>query len=108
MRIKIFILPFQTKFDGFDDSSMRKFLMDKEIVYVQDYFFESNNHPYLTLVVGYNETVPGEKQRVVKKNRDEWKKHLTEKNIPLFNSFVNRWSYFAVFRLEPYRTIVTA
>ena len=82
--------------------------MDKEIVYVQDYFFESNNHPYLTLVVGYNETVPGEKQRVVKKNRDEWKKHLTEKNIPLFNSFVNRWSYFAVFRLEPYRTIVTA
>jgi len=86
MRIKVFTLPFHSSIDGFDDNPMRNFLADKNVVLIREHFFTKNDKPYLAIIACYHQTIKEEPIKNKKKNRDEWKQHLDETDIPLFNT----------------------
>jgi len=53
MLIKIFSLAFDPLHNGFDDSEIRDFIKDKEVLSIQEFFFVRHQTPYLALVVKY-------------------------------------------------------
>ena len=86
MRIKVVTLSFNEAMAGFDDDPMREFLADKDVVFIREHFFKENNRPYIAIIACYHETVKERAQLLKKKNRDEWRKHLKDDDLPLFNT----------------------
>ena len=58
MQVKIFTMPFNSQLGVFDDESFNDFTKDKELVSVNDYLFQRDEIPYLTLVVKYKQLSP--------------------------------------------------
>lgn len=99
MLIRIFSLTFNSALGGFDDSGIREFLRDKELISVRDHLFIRNEIPYLTLVVKYfpyrTEIEPGGQARAPLAQRDSgqnqskrdesWRALLQEADMGLFN-----------------------
>ena len=87
MLVKIFSLTFNSVRGGFDDSELRDFMKDKEIISITDHLFVRNEIPYLTLIFKYfpfrKEVEPENKG--TSKRDESWKKDLTEKDMSLFN-----------------------
>jgi superfamily II DNA helicase RecQ len=96
MLLRIFCLTFNSALGGFDDSGVREFLRDKELISVRDHLFVRNEIPYLTLVVKYfpfraeaeqtqsrlASSGPGSHPQ----RRDEsWRELLQESDMGLFN-----------------------
>ncbi len=95
MQVKVFCLPFNGTISGFDDSELRSFLKDKDVIGVAEHFFLRNEVPYLTMTVkyqGFVETVPQHKIDASSKADDSWKELLTEADMGLFN-ILREWRY---------------
>ena len=90
MLFRIFTLRFNQLLQGFDDSEVVEFIKDKTVLSLRDYFFLRNEIPYLAIVLLYEphgEDTGLTKTGGKKKARDEsWRKLLTEKDMPLFDS----------------------
>lgn len=89
MILKIFTISFNSLACEFDDSIMKDFLKDKEIISITDFHFIKNDVPYLTFVIKYSslcsEFEQNIKSREKKNNDEDWKKLLTESDMGLFN-----------------------
>lgn len=92
MNVKIFTLKFNVLTCSFDDTEVRIFVADKEVQSIHDHAFTHQGMPYLTLVVVYNPAAGvNENPMPTGKNhanaRDEnWRKILSDADIPLFNT----------------------
>lgn len=85
--IKIISLTFDSVRGNFDDTPVREFLKDKEVVSIDDHFFLRNEVPYLTLIIKYfpyrQEINPG---IAPNGKRDEaWRESLGEADMGVFN-----------------------
>jgi len=93
MLIKVFSLKFDALLGGFDDSPVRDFTQDKEVLQVRDHLLIRNEIPYLILVIKYypfrveagkvKTATEGDKQAA----SEAWKKELSDAEMPLFNLF---------------------
>lgn len=87
MLVKILSLTFDSARGNFDDSLLREFLKDKEVISVTDHFFVKNEIPYLTLIVKYfpiRAEVDAELSPQGK--RDEaWREMLSESDMVVFD-----------------------
>jgi ATP-dependent DNA helicase RecQ len=90
MLTKVITLRFSSTLDGFDDTPLRDFIKDKEVVSMQNHFFIKNDSPYLTIVINYTlKPVAAEKpaeNQIAGKRDESWRKRLTEADMPLFNA----------------------
>ena len=87
MLIKVISLTFDSAIGNFNDSEVRDFLKDKEVISIQEHFFVKNEVPYLTLVVKY---FPYRQELdstlAPQGKRDEaWREMLLESDMGLFN-----------------------
>ena len=57
VRVKLFTLRYSSTPGGFDDSPIREFQRDKEILAVREYFFAVNEVPHLTCSLTYQEAI---------------------------------------------------
>jgi hypothetical protein len=51
MLLHIITLKFNSVLERFDDTELKEFIKDKEVLSVKDYFFTKNETPYLALVI---------------------------------------------------------
>lgn len=92
MLSRVITLHFNTAIGQFDDTPLREFIKDKEILSIRDHFFIKNEMPYLALVVKYNMLHPAivntrdDSQGKQQKRDDSWRELLKESDMPLFNS----------------------
>jgi len=54
IRFKLFTLKYDMKLAGFDDSSVRRFLADKQLLRVDEQFFEHAGVPHIALLLVYS------------------------------------------------------
>lgn len=87
MLIKMISLAFDSVLGTFDDSPLREFLKDKEIISIRDHFFIRNEVPYLTVVVRYFPTRQEiDPAMAPQGKRDEaWRELIGESDTGLFN-----------------------
>lgn len=91
MFLKIFTIPFNSLICEFDDSIMKDFLKDKEIISINEYHFVKNDTSYLTFVIKYSslrsefETHKDQISKEKTNNDESWKKLLAESDMSLFN-----------------------
>lgn len=90
MLVKIISLKFDSITGSFDDTPIRDFTQDKEILQVRDHLFIRNEIPYLILIVKYypyrQEAAVENRPGNVKQTQSEsWKRELKDGEIPLFN-----------------------
>ncbi len=97
MQVKIFTMPFNSQLGVFDDEEFNSFIKDKELVSANDYLFQRDEIPYLTLVVKYKQLASvvmsasnGTKPQEKTKNNEEWRKLLDDESMPLFNT-LRQW-----------------
>lgn len=87
--IKLFTLRFSEKIDGFDDEQVRGFMADKTVIAIENWFFMKHNIPYLTIMLTYEPTpAAGDSRSPVgdqNAKQEDYRKHLTDESIPLFN-----------------------
>ncbi len=91
MLLHVFTLRFDALLEGFDDTPVRDFVKDKEVLALGAHFFSKNQGHYLTVVVTYTlpsptaaaapRTVPARTPREA-----PWRDLLTEADLPLFNT----------------------
>jgi len=90
MLTKVITLRFNDLLDGLDDSPLREFIKDKEVISVRDHFFTRNEQPYLVVLVNYNlkpiVTEAAESGRESKRKKESWRELVAEADIPLFNT----------------------
>ena len=89
MLIKIFSLKFDALGGGFDDTSVRDFSQDKEILQITDHLLVRNEIPYLVLVIKYypfrKEAQDSQAHAQDGKSVEKWRKELGDGDLPLFN-----------------------
>jgi RNA-directed DNA polymerase len=87
MLIKVITLSFDSALGGFNESMVRDFIKDCEVISIRDHFFIRNEMPYLTLVIQYfpirQELNP--KMAPQGKREEEWRETLSESDMGLFN-----------------------
>ena len=89
MLARVLTLRFDPVRDGFDDTALRDFLKDKEVLSIRDYFFIRHEVPYLAVLVTYS--LPQlAAQPVADKPREQrdtsWRELMTEADLPVFNA----------------------
>lgn len=95
MLVRVVTLPFKSAAGGFDDSELRDFIKDKEVISIRDHLFICNEIPYLALLVKYlglrveaAASLVASKPNTEKQNKregaEEWRKILTEADMGLF------------------------
>jgi superfamily II DNA helicase RecQ len=88
MLIKVFSLKFDGLMGCFDDTPIRDFTQDKEVLQVRDHLLIRNEIPYLVLVIKYypfRKEAEGGQRFDVKQAANAWKKEIAESDFPLFN-----------------------
>ena len=87
MLIKVISLAFDSVRGNFDDTPLREFLKDKEILSISDHFFVRNDIPYLTAVIKYYPyRQEADTEPVQPGKRDEsWRDSLSEMDMGVFN-----------------------
>lgn len=83
--IKVFTITFDSLTGEFNESPIREFLKDKEIISVSDYLFVRNEIPYLTLVVKYYPYRPEAHPGSQATGDTNWKEIVGEADMGLFN-----------------------
>ena len=97
IQVKVFTMPFNFQLGIFDEEEFSNFVKDKELVSVNDYFFQRNEIFYLTLVVKYKPlsspmVLASKEKKAQNKTRghEEWRKLLDDNSMPLFNT-LRQW-----------------
>ncbi len=89
MLVRIMTLPFHSAMGGFDDSELRNFIKDKDVIAIQDHLFIRNEVPYLTLIIKYfllrAEDAISKPVQQNTKRVENWKELLSEADLGLFN-----------------------
>ncbi len=87
MLTKIFTIRFSEAKDCFDDTELRDFIKNKEVLSLREHFFQRHEIPYLTVMVNYNLQSVVQPQTDGKKEHDEsWRELLKPEDMPLFNA----------------------
>jgi ATP-dependent DNA helicase RecQ len=83
----VLCLTFDSVRGGFDDSELREFLKDKEVLSISDHFFVKNETPYLAVSIKYYPyRAEADANAPTSGKRDEsWKEELTEADLSRFN-----------------------
>ena len=79
MKLKIFTLRFSDSANGFDDSAIREFTADKEVIEYTEHFFIHDKTPYLVVLLSYREFARDEKQKVYRRSDPRLELDETEK-----------------------------
>lgn len=94
IQVRVFTMPFNFQLGIFDDEEFNNFTKDKELVSVNDYLFQRDEIPYLTLVVKYKPlssiVLTSKKAQDKTKGNEEWRKLLDDNTMPLFNT-LRQW-----------------
>ncbi len=91
MQVRIFSLSFDPAVRGFNDSELRDFIKDVEVISMSDHLLVRNESPYLILVLKYNPYAIGAAPQPQQpasnrtKPQEPWKEMLTEADMGLFN-----------------------
>lgn len=87
MLVKIISMAFNSAAGGFNDTELRDFIKDIEVISITDHLFVRNEIPYLTLIVKYfpirQEVNP--KLAPQGKRDESWRGGLSEADMGLFN-----------------------
>lgn len=83
-RMRTFTLKYDSRLSGFDDEGVTRFLSDKELLEVRDYFFVRADEPHLLLVVIYSDSDSDAKRSVALKSEDV-KKNRNNKDMDIEN-----------------------
>ena len=95
MLVYVITLRFSSALGGFDNTELREFTKDKEVLSIRDHFFHHDDIPHLAFVVTYRLAggVIGEERAMTTppktKQEDAWRKvltgvsHLTKMELPL-------------------------
>jgi ATP-dependent DNA helicase RecQ len=89
MLVRVITLRFNPVLGSFDDTALRDFLKDKEVLSIRDHFFVKNEAPYLAVLVTYYPHRPETTAPFVapKKHPDKsWRDLVTTEELPLFNT----------------------
>jgi len=90
LSVKLFTIPLNIGTGIFEDTAVRRFLADKQLVEVRDHFFEHDDLPHLVLIVIYRTELVGAEQGAID-NASSGKKlqidKLSETDRNLFNTF---------------------
>jgi superfamily II DNA helicase RecQ len=80
-------LTFDSTVGGFNDSELRDFIKDKELISANDYLFVRNEVPYLTVVLRYLPSRVETDARMAPqgKRQEDWREQLSEPDMGLFN-----------------------
>ena len=94
MLARVLTLQFDTVVGQFDDTPLRDFLQDKDVLSLREHFFVKNEQPYLVVLVTY--TLPhlqpprGEQAASSPRHRESsWRELVAEADVPLFNTLRN-------------------
>ena len=90
VQLKIFTLRYSEKIDGFDDSGVREFMVNINVISCHNHFFIKDEIPYLMIVLLYNFAWVKPDPEAVNTKKDKTKKFeymklLNEENTPYFN-----------------------
>lgn len=75
LRIKLFTLKYDISLGAFDDSGIRRFLANKQLISVKEYYFEFDGYPHIAILLEYSsEASEGPANRETSKNqkRSNW------------------------------------
>ena len=90
MLARVMTLHFDTVLGGFDDTPLREFLKDKEVLAIRDHFFIRNDVPYLAMIFTYTlpHLTPPAAPAAPAHQPDEssWRSLVTPEEVPLFNA----------------------
>ena len=85
--VRVLCLIFNSAAGKFDDTELKEFMKDAEILSMRDYFFTRNEIPYLALIFKYFPTRQELDPKLAPqgKREEEWRQTLTEADMGLFN-----------------------
>ena len=91
MQVRVLTLRFSPVLSGFDDTEVREFLRDKEVLAIRDHFFVKDESPYLAVLVTYNllstqAEAPQATPKAEGERQEAWREALQEEDWPLFNT----------------------
>ncbi len=93
MNVKVFTIKFNTLTESFDDTEVRAFLADKEVLSLHDHAFTKQGTPYLLIVAVYHGMThhPENSAPINGKNHanipdESWRKILTQADYPLYDT----------------------
>ena len=95
MLLKVFSLKFDAMLGLFNDTPLHDFIQDKEVLEIRDHMLVRNDIPYLILIIKYypfrqeasSSGTSGNSfiKAAPSKSSEDWKKDLSDENLPLFN-----------------------
>ena len=92
MRVQLFTFRYSSTLGGFDDTSLRDFTRDKEVLAFREHFFTVNDVPHVACVVTYQEPklerapAPDSGKETRSRRRTDPTAHLSEADRLLFNT----------------------
>jgi ATP-dependent DNA helicase RecQ len=89
MMVRVLTLRFDPVLCGFDDTPLRDFLKDKNVLSVREHFFITHEVPYLVLLVTYTLPRPAVAPPSPTRRQHEdtsWRALVTAEELPLFNA----------------------
>lgn len=82
-------MPFSSRIGGFDDESLRSFLVAKQVYSLEAWHFIHEGVPYWSVLISYayHESVPAPQEctRRDTAEKADWRKRLSDKDWPVFN-----------------------
>lgn len=89
--VKIITIPFQDSLQSFDDERLRRFVDSRKVLSLREFFFLKDGCPYLVFVITYESDLIQNNQssQTIKshqKSDESWKKLLSDKDLPLFDT----------------------
>ena len=89
MFARVMTLHFDAVLGGFDDTPLREFLKDKEVLAIRDHFFIRNDVPYLAMIVTYSLphlVSPAASAASANQQEPSWRALVAPEEVPLFNA----------------------
>lgn len=89
MLMRVITLRFDPVLSGFDDTPLRDFLKDKDVLTVRDHFFVKHDTPYLAVLVTYTlprPAVPPPSPTPRQHEDTSWRALVSAEELPLFNT----------------------
>ncbi|MGE3538494.1 MAG: HRDC domain-containing protein [Candidatus Tectimicrobiota bacterium] len=90
MLARVITLRFDPALGSFDDSPLRDFLKEKEVLSLREYFFVKHDIPYMAVLVTYDLPPAAPAPQVVTAPRNKadtsWQKWVADADLPLFNT----------------------
>ena len=88
MKIKAFTLQYDPEQGAFDEAALQGFLADRDLLSVQEHFFQREGEPLWALLLTYRDRArPGERPLVERSGtRTDWRAELPEEERPLYDA----------------------